>query len=57
MRCAEIERAGARAKAVPETKVAPIISLSGGDCKWGRGDLNPGSPAPQAGILDHSRRI
>jgi len=24
---------------------------------WGRGDLNPGSPAPQAGILDHSRRI
>jgi len=24
---------------------------------WGRGDLNPGSPAPQAGILDHTRRI
>jgi integrase len=24
---------------------------------WGRGDLNPGSPAPQAGILVHTRRI
>ena len=23
--------------------------------KWGRGDLNPGSPAPQAGILDQAR--
>jgi len=32
-----------------------MISLSGGDCRWGRGDLNPGSPAPQAGILDQTR--
>jgi len=24
---------------------------------WGRWDLNPGSPTPQAGILNHSRRI
>ena len=23
---------------------------------WGRRDLNPGSPAPQAGILDQTRR-
>jgi len=24
---------------------------------WGRWDLNPGSPAPQAGILDHTSRL
>jgi hypothetical protein len=23
---------------------------------WGRWDLNPGSPTPQAGILNHARR-
>ncbi len=32
--------------------------LEGGNCPqlswWGRGDLNPGPPAPQAGILDQT---
>ena len=39
-----------------QNQTLPLISLSAGDYWWGRGDLNPGSPAPQAGILDQTRR-
>jgi len=36
-------------------KRSPYAYLNKIRLMWGRGDLNPGSPAPQAGILVQSR--